>query len=45
MNILQTTLKIIIVAVIIKPETLKFYPDHLRTRKCVNMQLNNYLLK
>ena len=34
--------KISIGAVIKNPEILKFVPDHLKTKKCVNMQLKNY---
>ena len=34
--------KISIGAVIKIPEILKFVPDHLKTKKCVNMQLKNY---
>ena len=26
------------------PEMFKFVPDHLKTKKCVKMQLKNYLL-
>ena len=26
------------------PEMLKFVPDHLTTKKCVSMQLKNYLI-
>ena len=26
------------------PEMLKFFPDHIKTKKCVNMQLKNCLL-
>ena len=26
------------------PELLKFVPNHLKTKKCVSMQLKNYLL-
>ena len=33
------------IAVIIKrPEMLKFVPDHYKTKKCVSMQLKNYLI-
>ena len=26
------------------PEIMKFVPDHLKQKKCVSMQLKNYLL-
>ena len=26
------------------PEILKFVPDHLKTKKCVSMQLKNYII-
>ena len=35
------SLNISIGAVMKNPEMLKFVPDHLKTKKCVIMQLNN----
>ena len=43
-NIVQTFLNINIGTVIRNPEMLKFVPDNLKTKKCVSMQLKNYLL-
>ena len=37
------SLKITIETIMKNPEMLKFVPDHLQTKKCVNMQLKNYL--
>ena len=37
------SVKISIGAVMRSPEILKFVPDHLKTKKCVNMLLKNYL--
>ena len=37
------SLKISIGIVMRNLEMLKFVPDHLKTKKCVNMQLKNYL--
>ena len=37
------SVKISIGTVMESPEMLKFVPDHLRTKRCVSMQLKNYL--
>ena len=37
------SVKVSIGAVMRSPEILKFVPDHLKTKKCVNMLLKNYL--
>ena len=36
--------KISIWTVMKSPEMLKFVPNHLKTKKCVSMQLKNYLI-
>ena len=38
------SLNISIVTVIKNPAMLKFVLDHLKTKKCVSMQLKNYLI-
>ena len=38
------SIKIIIGTVMRKPEMVKFVPDHLKTKKCVNMQLKICLI-
>ena len=38
------SLNINIGTVMKNPEMLKFVPDHLKTKKCVSMQLKNYLI-
>ena len=38
------SLNICIGTVMKNPEMLKFVPDHLKTKKCLSMQLNKYLI-
>ena len=38
------SINISIVTVMKNSEMLKFVPDHLKTKKCVSMQLKNYLM-
>ena len=38
------SLNVSIGTVMKNPEMTKFVPDHLKTRKCVSMQLKNYLI-
>ena len=43
MNVYKS-LNINIGTVMKNPEMLKFVPDHVKTKKCVSMQLKNYLI-
>ena len=38
------SLNISIVTVVRNPDIVKFVPDYLQTKKCVSMQLKNYLI-
>ena len=41
---ISKSLNITVAAVMRNPEMLKFVLDHLKTKKCVNMQLKNYII-
>ena len=41
---ISKSLNITVATVMINPEMLKFVLDHLKTKKCLNMQLKNYII-
>ena len=41
---ISKSLNITVATVMRNPEMLKFVLDHLKTKKCVNMQLKNYII-
>ena len=41
---ISKSLNITVATVMRNPEMLKFVLDHLKTKKCLNMQLENYII-
>ena len=41
---ISKSLNITVATVMRNPEMLKFVLDHLKTKKCLNMQLKNYII-
>ena len=41
---ISKSLNITVATVMRNPEMLKFVLDHLKSKKCVNMQLKNYII-